>query len=145
MLQPIRDQGSHRENTRSAMTNETQEGDRNLSPIRTAGERIRTVTGKSFHRLVLEDAGPVVVEFMSYGCAHCRMIEPLLQKVAEMVKGQKKMFRVNVAIEQELADIYAIRGTPTLIMFSNGTEVGRAAGPSPTLAAVLSAITRPFE
>jgi thioredoxin 1 len=127
------------------MTNETQERDRNLSPILTAGERIRTVTGKSFHRLVLEDGGPVVVEFMSYGCAHCRMIEPLLQKVAEMVKGQKKMFRVNVAIEQELADIYAIRGTPTLIMFSNGTEVGRAAGPSPTLAAVLSAITRPFE
>ena len=56
-------QGSRREHMRSAMTNETQEGDRNHSPIRTPGERIRTVTGKSFHRLVLEDRGPVVVEF----------------------------------------------------------------------------------
>jgi thioredoxin 1 len=127
------------------MTNETQEGDRDLSPIRTASERIRTVTGKSFKRLVLEDSGAVVVEFMSYGCAHCRVIEPTLQKVAELVKDQKKMFRVNVAIEQELADIYAIRGTPTLIMFRNGTEVGRTDGPSPTLAVVLSAVTRPFE
>jgi thioredoxin-like negative regulator of GroEL len=126
------------------MTNQAQERDPTHPPIRTASERIRTVTGDSFKRLVLEDGGPVVVEFMSYGCAHCRILEPTLQKVAELVKD-KKMFRVNVAIEQELAEQYAIRGTPTLIMFMNGTEVGRADGPSPTVAAVLSAVTRPFE
>jgi thioredoxin 1 len=127
------------------MTNEPQVGDRDLTAIGSASERIRSVTGKSFKRLVLEDGGAVVVEFMSYGCVHCRLIEPILQNVAELVKDQKKMFRVNVAIEQELADIYAIRGTPTLIMFRNGTEVGRTDGPSPTLAVVLSAVTRPFE
>ena len=103
---------------------------------RVLSDRIRTVTGGTFNSLVLEGEGPIVVEFMSYGCAHCRAIEPVLQQVAEMVKSTEKIFRVNVAVEQELADSYQIRGTPTFIMFLNGREVGRVEGPHPTVSSV---------
>ena len=106
---------------------------------------IRTVTGSSFTPLVLEGKGPIVVEFMSYGCAHCRVIEPLLQQVAEIVKSGETIFRVNVAIEQELAASYEIEGTPTLLMFLDGKEVGRSEGPPPTAAGLLTAVTQPFE
>ena len=106
---------------------------------------IRTVTGSSFTPLVLEGKGPIVVEFMSYGCAHCRVIEPLLQQVAEIVKSGETIFRVNVAIEQELAASYEIEGTPTLLMFLDGQEVGRSEGPTPTAAGLLTAVTQPFE
>jgi thioredoxin 1 len=82
---------------------------------------------------------------MSYGCAHCRAIEPVLQSVAEMVKAQEKLYRVNVAVEQGLAATYEVRGTPTLIMFLNGTEAGRVTGPRPTVSSVLAAITHPFK
>ena len=50
-------------------------------------DRIRTVTAGTFDRLVLKGEGPIVVEFMSYGCAHCGVIEPDLQQVAEMVES----------------------------------------------------------
>ena len=106
---------------------------------------IRTVTGSSFTPLVLEGKGPIVVEFMSYGCAHCRAIEPLLQQVAEIVEPGETVFRVNVAIEQELATSYKIEGTPTLLMFLDGKEVGRTEGPPPTAAGLLTAVTQPFE
>jgi thioredoxin 1 len=98
------------------------EGSQNLPSTRSSSERIQTVTGRTFARLVLEADGPIAVEFMSYGCAHCRAIEPVLQSVAEMVKAHEKLYRVNVAVEQELAATYEVRGTPTLIMFLNGTE-----------------------
>jgi thioredoxin 1 len=82
---------------------------------------------------------------MSYGCEHCRAIEPVLEKVAEMVKPRESIFRVNIAVEQELASSYQIEGTPTLVMFLNQNEVGRVEGPSPTVSSVLTAVTQPFE
>jgi thioredoxin 1 len=115
------------------------------SPRPSLKGKIQTVTSSTFTRLVLEAEGPIVVEFMSYGCAHCRTIEPVLEQVAEMVKTQELIFRVNIAIEQELAGSYQIQGTPSLIMFFNGNEVGRVEGPAPTVSSVLSAVTQPFE
>ena len=34
---------------------------------------------------------------MSYGCAYCRAIEPVLQHVAAIVQSKQKIFRVNIA------------------------------------------------
>jgi thioredoxin 1 len=93
----------------------------------------------------LEGNGPIVVEFMSYGCVHCRAIEPILQQVAEMLKSKEEIFRVNTAVEQELSDSYQVQGTPTLIMFLQGREVGRLEGPPPTVESILTAVTQPFE
>ena len=106
---------------------------------------IQTVTNSTFVPLVLEGEGPVVVEFMSYGCSHCRAIEPVLQQVAEMVKADEKIVRVNTATEQGLAEQYEIRGTPTLIMFLDGKMVGRIEGPNPDVPSVLMAIRQPYE
>jgi thioredoxin-like negative regulator of GroEL len=86
------------------MTNETLERPREAPVRHGSSDRIRTVTSSTFSSLVLEAQGPIVAEFMSYGCAHCRAIEPVLQQVAEMVKSKETIFRVNVGVEQELAD-----------------------------------------
>ena len=127
------------------MVNETLARPRETSLKRLSGDRIQTVTSGTFTRLVLEAEGPIAVEFMSYGCAHCRAIEPVLEQVAEMVKSEEKIFRVNIAVEQELAGSYQIQGTPTLVMFLNQNEVGRVEGPSPTVSSVLTAVTQPFQ
>ena len=108
-------------------------------------DRIRTVTASSFDRLVLKGEGPIVVEFMSYGCAHCGVMEPELQQVAEMVESTEKIFRVNIAVDRDLADLYEIQGTPTLIMFLNGAVVGRDEGPSPEVSNILAVVKQPYE
>jgi thioredoxin len=107
--------------------------------------KIRTVTSATFNQRVLEATGPIVVEFMSYGCVHCRAMEPVLQQVAEMVKSKEEIFRVNTAVEQELSDSYQVQGTPTLIMFLQGREVGRFEGPPPIVETILAAVMQPFE
>jgi thioredoxin 1 len=110
-----------------------------------SSDTIQTVTTGTFTQLVLEAEGPIAVEFMSYGCAHCRKIESVLQQVAKMVEPRERICRVNIAVEQELASTYQIQGTPTLVMFLNQHEVGRVEGPSPTVSSVLAAVTQPFE
>jgi thioredoxin 1 len=115
------------------------------SPKRSSQDRIRTVTGGTFEELVLDAEGPVVAEFMSYGCAHCRVMEPILQRVARLVEPDETIVRINIAVEQRLAASYAVEGTPTLVMFLDGREVARVEGPRPDVSTVLAAVTQPFE
>ena len=114
------------------------------SPGEGPRDRIRTVTGATFEEFVLDAEGPVVAEFMSYGCTHCRVMEPILQRVAGMVESQETVVRVNIAVEQDLAISYGVQGTPTLIMFRDGREVARVEGPHPNVSTVLAAVTQPF-
>jgi len=111
----------------------------------TTGDAIRTVSGDSFNSVVLQAAGPVTVEFMSYSCAHCRAVESALQQVALRVTPEQQICRVNVAQEPTLAAQYGVHGTPTLVAFMNGAEVGRVEGPPPDVASLLQAVTLPFQ
>jgi thioredoxin 1 len=115
------------------------------SPRHGSPDKIRTVTSDTFEEMVLDAEGPVVAEFMSYGCTHCRAMEPILQEVAGMVAPDETIIRVNVAVEARLAARYQVRGTPTLIMFLDGSEVARVEGPRPIVSTVLAAVTEPFE
>ncbi len=110
-----------------------------------SSENIRTVTSETFQRTVLEGDGPIAVEFMSYGCAYCRELEPILEEVAAGLKTKETVFRVNVGADPDLARSYGVQGTPTFVMFLEGTEVGRAAGPHPTVANIVAVLSRPFE
>jgi thioredoxin 1 len=107
-------------------------------------DAIGAVTETSFSRLVLEAGGPIAVEFMSYDCGHCRRLAPELQEVATMLDGKIRFYRVDVALDEHLAQEYAIAATPTILMFSGGRELGRVEGPEPSVSALLSVVRRPF-
>ena len=107
-------------------------------------DAIPTLDAAGFKARVLQGRGPIAVEFMSYSCAFCGAMEPVLQQVAETLRSREPIFRVNVALEADLAGAYGIEGTPTLIMFSAGREVGRSVGLAADAATVLEALTAPF-
>ena len=109
-----------------------------------ATNRIQVIGSDSFNAKVLVAEGRMAVEFMSYGCGYCRAIEPVLQRVAEMISHDETIFRVDITADPQLASTYDIGGTPTFIMFENGEELARVEGPDPDLASVLAAVTGPF-
>ena len=113
-------------------------------PAHKSIDRIRTVTASTFAQLVLKGEGPIIVEFMSYGCAHCGVLEPDIQQVAEIVESTETIFRVNIALDPDLAEHYEVQGTPTLVMFLNGAIVGRDAGPSPDVSNLLAVVKQPY-
>lgn len=86
------------------------------------------LSGANFTEEVLESDIPVLVDFWATWCGPCKMLSPIVEKLAEELDGKVKIGKVNVDDEQELAIKYNVEVIPTLILFKNGKEVKRTAG-----------------
>ena len=86
------------------------------------------VNGNNFQQEVLESSIPVLVDFWAPWCMPCRMLEPIIEKLAEENQGKLKVCRLNTDENQNIAAQYGIQGIPTLIVFKEGREIGRTVG-----------------
>lgn len=92
------------------------------------------VTSENFERDVLGSATPVLVDFYATWCMPCRMLSPVVDRIAAEYAGRLKVLKVDVDSEPELADRYGITGVPTLLFFSGGALRDSLVGlPSPQL------------
>jgi thioredoxin 1 len=82
---------------------------------------ITDVTKASFSREVLEAGQLVLVDFWAQWSGPCRHLEPILDDVAQDLRGIK-LCRINVEREPELAGVYHVAATPTLMLFENGIK-----------------------
>jgi thioredoxin 1 len=87
-----------------------------------------TLNEANFSSEVLAANVPVVVEFGATWCGPCKVLEPLLEKLAAKSQTSRKFGTINTDDEPALANRYAVRGTPTLLVFANGKEVARHVG-----------------
>ena len=79
------------------------------------------LTNQNFEEEVKE--GLVLVDFFATWCGPCKMMEPVISKIAEEYKGKVKVGKVNVDDENELAMKYQISSIPTLILFKDGNPI----------------------
>ncbi len=86
---------------------------------------------ESFDELVFGDPSPVLVEFFSPWCPHCRHLAPVIEELAREYHGRVRFVQVNAERAGELPLRYKIRGVPTMIVFAGGSEVGRVIGAVP--------------
>lgn len=84
------------------------------------------LTNKNFEEEVKE--GMVLVDFFATWCGPCKMLAPVLSKIAEEYKDKIKVGKVNVDDENELAVKYQIASIPTLILFKDGKAVKSLVG-----------------
>jgi len=103
---------------------------------------VTTVSADIFAPLVLQGHGPIVVQFMSHGCAHCRAIEPVLSDVA--AQSEARFFRINNTVDRNLAREYGIAATPTFVLFLSGKEIGRVERPQPVALSLATLLAEPF-
>ncbi|MBI5415987.1 MAG: thioredoxin [Candidatus Omnitrophica bacterium] len=86
------------------------------------------VTDKNFETEVLKSNIPVLVDFWAEWCGPCRMIAPVLDEIANELKGKLKVVKVDVDEAQELAGQYNIMSIPTLLIFKKGGPVEQMVG-----------------
>lgn len=77
----------------------------------------------------LENKEDVTVYFYDPLCSHCLKTTPVLVPLAE--EHNIDVMKVNLREFEEEWNVYDIEGTPTLIHFANGEEVGRISGEQP--------------
>lgn len=74
---------------------------------------------------------PVVVEFWATWCQPCKVLGPMLERLAEEGQGSFRLARVDVDANPNLALRYGVRSVPTVKAISQGQVVGEFAGLQP--------------
>ena len=92
------------------------------------------VTDQDFDAEVVKSALPALVDLWAPWCGPCRMIAPIVEKLAEKYDGRLKVCRLNVDENPKTATSYRVMAIPTLMFFKDGqvmdTVVGAVSEPA---------------
>lgn len=88
---------------------------------------IITITKENFNQEVLQSEKPILVDFWASWCGPCRMLSPVVDRVADS-QSEVKVGKINVDEQPDLAQQFRVMTIPTLILFKNGQPVKQSVG-----------------
>ncbi len=97
------------------------------------------VTDEAFENTVINSELPVIVDFWAPWCGPCKMVGPILEKIAKEFAGKVIVAKVNTDNDSEWANKYGVQGIPTMLFMAKGKVVHQQVGalPEPMLRTVL--------
>jgi len=89
---------------------------------------MQELTEGEFDEKVVKSDLPVLVDFGATWCPPCRMLEPIIERIASEYDGRLAVYDVNTDANPGLAQRFGITGVPTLIFYKNGEHVNTVVG-----------------
>ena len=89
------------------------------------------VTDDAFENSVMKSELPVVVDFWAPWCGPCRMVAPILDKLAKEFAGKMVIAKVNTDNDAQWAQKFNVQGIPTMLFVAGGKVVHQQVGALP--------------
>ena len=86
------------------------------------------LTPDNFKHEIINSDHPVLVDFWAAWCGPCRVMNPIIESIAENFEGRIKVTKADVEQNQEVATEYNIQAIPTILIFQQGEIVERLSG-----------------
>jgi thiol-disulfide isomerase/thioredoxin len=87
-------------------------------------EHVKEITAQDYEGEVLGADRPVVLDFYSTECPPCEALAPKFDSVADAFAGRARFLKIFRQGNRELATRLGVTGSPTLVFFKGGREVG---------------------
>ena len=94
---------------------------------------LQEVTDADFHDRVLSNDKPVLVEFWATWCGPCRMVGPVLERIADE-HPEISIVKMDLDANQGTARDYQVMAAPTMLLFRDGEVVANIVGAKPKAA-----------
>jgi thioredoxin 1 len=94
-------------------------------------DNVKVLTDASFEADVLKSDVPVLVDFWAPWCGPCRVVAPVLDRIATRYQGRVTVGKLNVDENQQTSMAYGIRSIPTIALFIGGEPVDGVMGAAP--------------
>lgn len=96
---------------------------------RPASENIKVLDDSNFEQTIRQ--GVSLVDFWAAWCGPCKVQGPIVDEVADELKDQANICKLDIDKNQQMAQKYGIKNIPTMLIFKDGQPVEKLVGVKP--------------
>ena len=85
----------------------------------------------TFRAVVVGNELPVILDVWGPNCPPCKMLEPIIVKLAGKYEGRVQFAELSTQSDLALTQRLRISATPSILVFNKGKEMGRELGFKP--------------
>jgi thioredoxin 1 len=96
-----------------------------------ASANVLNLNDSNFDSEINKGATPILVDFWAPWCGPCRMLAPVVEKLAVEFEGKAVIAKLNTDVAGDIAGSLGVSAIPTVFIFKGGQAVARLVGVQP--------------